>query len=284
LYPPTNFDTSVKESIDKRIENLNQLMVENPNVNFYAYYIDQIKDSPLNMLSAYYPLADNEQALQYFEAHKPTHLIFAKQMLTSFDDYLKYFYHTDHHWNELGSWNGYLGVYNMIAPYYPDISPRLTLKRDVTVPGANFCGSLARSSLYPCTPDPFRYPDVDLPNYKTVIDGKPQVLGTQEEFRSGIFPKEPYAELRAAYWGGSFGIVQYRFNIKTTRNTMIIGDSYSNSMDVFIASHFRNTYSLDLRYMGKYSINKLISQYKITDVIILGTQQVLFDTSWLIAP
>ncbi len=281
---PTIFDNAVKKSIDKRIENFNQLMVENPNVNFHAYYIDRIISSPFNMDGAYYPLADNEQALQYFEAHKPAHLIFAKQMLTSFDDYLKYFYHTDHHWNEQGAWKGYLGVYDMIAPNYSGISPKLTLKGFVTVPGANFCGSYARSSLYPCTPDPFRYPDVELPPYKTVVDGKPKVLGTQEKFRKGIFSKEPYADLRTAYWGGNFGVVQYKFENNTTRNAIIISDSYAKSLDVFIAAHFHNVYSLDLRYIGKYSLNKLINEFKIKDVIILGSQEVLFSTSWLITP
>jgi hypothetical protein len=282
FYPPSNFD---QEGIDTRIQNYSSLIKLYPQVRFYIFYVDRIMYSKYNPLASYFPMADNGRTITYFEQHKPSGLVLAKMMLESFQNHVNYFYRTDHHWNINGAWNGYEGMYQMLAPYYPEIGPELTLKQFAVIPGVGFCGSLSRITFSPCQPEPFKYAQVDLPPYKSIVHGKELPRSTrQAQYLAGKFSKDLYTDHYERFFGGNYDQIEYHFQNNAQRNLLLVGSSYTQAMEVYIASHFHDTYVIDLRQIKGFSFGTMIKQYHITDVIEMGGSPDLSDTAWKINP
>ncbi len=284
LYRPILFDETVRMNIDTRIRDYTLLINSYPQVNFYLFYIDRIRNSPYHPMAAWYPKADREQALQYFEAHKPEGLTMAKLMIEDFATYQTNFFRTDHHWNIHGAWAGYEGVYNMIAPNYPNISPMLKLKGFKAIPGVEFLGSQARDSLYPFAPEAFEYPLVDIPAYKTYVNGQKKAYEYRADYMAGKFSHQQYYNHYRRYFGGDDALVQYHFSNPSGRNLLTIGSSFSQGADLYIASHYQNTYVIDLRNFKHFSLGTLIKKYRIDDVLVLDDSRAIDDLDWTINP
>jgi hypothetical protein len=284
FYIPNAFTPDVQKTIDLCIENYKDLIERYSNVNFFVYYIDRINNSVYHPAAKYFPQADKGQGLIYFEQHKPEKLVLGKLMLNSFEDHRKYYFKTDHHWNMQGAWMGYEGVYKMMAPYYPEIGPMLKPKRFATVPGVNFCGSYARQSLYPCQPDSLEYVDVDLPPYETFVDGVKKPYGRREDYLAGKASLDEYASHYGEFFGNDFSLVEYHFSNKAERNLLLIGSSFTQEMEVYIASHYHNTYAIDLRHYKDFSLGEMIRKYQIDDVLALDTTIVFNSPVWFIKP
>lgn len=284
LSPPGYFADTMENAIDLRIENLDLIIDENPETNFYVLYIDEIGQSTFHPLNSYFPHADRGQSIQYFEQNKPEKLVLEKWVIEDLSAYQELFYHTDHHWNTYGMWKAYEQIYHMLARSYPDIPPMLVPRGLPVLHGVEFCGSHIRSSFYPCVPDEFHYVDVDLPSYTVYVNGEEKQVGHQDEFLSGTFPLEKYSNVYGDFWGDDYALIEYHFEINSNRNLLLIGDSYSNSLDPFVASHYQDTYVVDLRFWKDFSIHEMIETYQIDDVLILGSPVVLYNESWTINP
>ena len=65
---------------------------------------------------------------------------------------------------------------------------------------------------------------------------------------------------------------------KNKENVLILGDSYTWSMDYLIANHFNKTYVVNLRFLDKFDYKDFIIKNKIKKVIVLNeSQTTLFD-------
>lgn len=284
MWQPSSFGKELTAKIDQRIANFNQIIQQNPTVNFFVLYVEESATAKYNPASPYFPLADQGQAIQYFEENKPKDLILAKWTMNSMDEYKQYFFKTDHHWNARGSWRGYEQIYHMLQSRYPQISPMLKPDAFLPVPGVKFCGSFARTALAPCQPEAFEYVQVQLPPYYTYVNGFEQTVGKQAEFLAGDLPSEPYANIYGDFWGEDVGLIWYHYDNGAERNLLLISDSFSNSIDALIASHYRDTFVIDLRMYKDFSLSQIIAQYHIDDVLVLGSQIVLFSKEWTITP
>lgn len=283
FYQPATFTQIAKQNINRKIENLEEIMQAHPQINYYIYYIDSIHYSSFHPATEYFPLADNRQGFEYFLENKPERLVVIQSKLNSFDDYRQFFFVTDHHWNAKGSWAAYESLYPVLKEHFPDISPKLVNKGFVTLPDVKFCGSHTIATLVKCYPDSFFFPDVELQRYSTTINGRPQLYGNMEKMIAGELPKSTYG-IYGEFWGRDYATVGFQFENTSTRNLMIIGDSFTNSISRYVAAHYHNTYDIDLRQLKDYSFSELIVQYDISDVIIFATPNVLFLPKWLLNP
>ena len=50
---------------------------------------------------------------------------------------------------------------------------------------------------------------------------------------------------------------------------MIVGDSYSNAMERFLAAHYATTYVLDPRHLDETADEFLASHQKVTDAVFI---------------
>ncbi len=284
LPAPTTFDASVQANIDARLANYRDLIARYPQVHFYVFYIDRINVSPLHPAAALFPQADNGRSFRYFALRKPPGLTLTTLPLDSFADYQENFFLSDHHLTALGSWKSYQIVYNMLAPNYPNIGPMLVSRGIKPIPGLGFCGSWARTSFYPCEPEPFTYLDVDLPPYETSVDGVPQPYGQRAAYLNGQFPPDPFGPHYASFYGGDEPLVRYRSGKPSGRNLLVIGSSFSQSVELYVAAHYKNTYAADLRNYKGFSLGELIQTYKLDDVLVLDNSRAIDKPEWMITP
>ena len=284
IQPPASWDDARRELIDNRISNYQLIIDSYPEINFFVFYLERMAFSPYNPMNSFFPKADKGQSFDYFLSRKPDELTVAYLRLDGLEEHQQNFYRTDHHWNIRGAWAGYEIIYDMIKARVPELSPRLTLSEFVQIEGVEFCGSYARRTLYPCQPDIFEYADVDLPPFRTYMNGVESPRSNRNAYFRGEFNRNRYTEHYAEFFGYVTALVEYDFDNLSDRNLLIIGGSYTQAMQEFIAAHFDKTFIVDLREYEDFSLGKFINDHQIDDVIVIGDVIVYSREGWQINP
>ncbi|MGN1310120.1 MAG: WecB/TagA/CpsF family glycosyltransferase [Clostridia bacterium] len=250
-----------KESIDLRIENINKIINNHPNIGFYVYYIE--KDTDINFENN-----DKELISQYiFENLQINKENFKTFEINSFDEFKKYFYKTDHHWNYRGSYKGYCEIIEMITQDEPiPILDTVQLKPKLS-------GSKASSSGYGrLYSEPFFAYKFNLPEHDTYINGEKTEYGQEEAYiNNEIDDNISYG----SFYGWDDAEIVFDYHNNNKENILIFGESYDNAIIEMIASHFNKSYCVDLRAyemdMGhKFEFDKYIFENNITKVLFVG--------------
>lgn len=267
-----HYKTSIdafKSYLLNRIPDINKISEENPNVSLYLYKVNRDIDIKLS-----------KEIDQIFKENLNTPISYmSSSYINDYDDYKENFYKTDHHWNYKGSYNGYKDIMSMISDE-DEIQKYIYEKCFFDI---KFNGSKARAlgnfSLY----DNFCVYIFEFDEYKTYINNNLGAYGKQEDYINGNYSLSQGINYNADYYGGDDGLIKFVFKSnKTKNNLLIIGDSFSNAVNTLIASHFYNTYVVDLRHYEdevgeKFSINEFIEKNDIDKVLFIG--QIYFYTS-----
>jgi len=187
----------------------------------------------------------------------------------NYDEYKKYFYKNDHHWNYIGSYQGYKDIYNL-----------LNLKEGLMIPTGTYnshepyYGSHSRLTRNYDFYDEFKIYTFDFKKYKTYINRKEDKYDHIEDFVNHNYQEE----LDKNYYGYVYGIdyaeVIFDFDNKENDNLLIIANSLSNAVNELIASHFNKTYVIDLRYYKEefkkdFKVLDYIKQNNINKVLFI---------------
>jgi hypothetical protein len=272
------FDDAEKSVIDSRISNYKELLEKYPDTYFYVFNIETLPYSGFHPIAPYFPQADNGQSLQYFLENKPANLAFANFTLTSYADYQEKFFKTDQHWNIRASLDAYEKIYALLQQQYPDISPMLSTQEINKLDGLEFLGSMARKTLYPIQPDILEYAIVNMPAYDTYVDGELVNYSGREDYLNGIYNHDKFYNHYRGFYGRQQVLIQFHFNNDSPRNLLMITSSYSRTIQMYIASHFHDTYVIDLRFEenSSKSLQQFIDDYGITDVLVFGQPTVTY--------
>lgn len=253
---------SEKEFLDRRIDDINRAVKDNSNADFYLYYVG--KDTDINFETGeksgvYEYIADNVDIPSERQG---------EFKIDSFDEFAKYFYRTDHHWNYEGSYKGYCEIAGLLG--LDDVAKPSEL---VSV-ADGFSGSKASTSgaetVFKEEFDAYTY---DYPPMKITINGvEAQDYGKQKEYIAGEAEEEiSYSN----FYGGDEGEIIFDTGNTDRDNVLIIGESYDNAVLKLLASGFNKTYSIDLRYYSYYmgedfELSKYIEENKIDKVLLIG--------------
>ncbi len=281
---PVPFSYVSRSTIDKRVQNYRELIKSYPDKNFFIFYLERMAFAPYNPAVDFFPEADSGASFNYFIDSKPENLIVSSLRLESYPDHKENYFRTDHHWNIRGAWQGYSIIYDMLAEHFPDISPKLELQEFQVIEGAAFCGSYTRRTRVPCTPEPFEVALVNLPQYTTFIDGKEQLYGHRDQYLEGEYEQREFTYHYAEFYGHVIDRVDYHFINDSQRNLLILGNSYSQAVQAFIASHYRNTYVIDFRENTNFSIGEFLAGQKVDDILIVGDVITYGRENWFINP
>ena len=182
------------------------------------------------------------------------------------DEYQKLFYHTDHHWNSYGAYQGYLDICDLMnlncKPY------------DVVETSVTYHGSIGKMVADNKLSDKFTYIADDL-TYKVTVEGtsapanfKPRKLNLN---------KGTYYDQYVGFYDGLFSEVVYDYE-SDAENLLILGDSYAWQIDYIIASNFNKTYVLNPKYVPTLDLKAYLKEHHITKVLVLmETQTTIFD-------
>lgn len=255
-----------KEELDKRM---------NEQVDFYN---DINNKYPEVKLALYIPLRyestevgniyDNHDKIIEFTEKLNKTIKFKLFDSKTLEEYLKYFYKTDHHYNSYGAEKAYLEILEMF-----DLKNKLTIEhKDIRDP---YFGSMAKSTLLRKVSDVLNV--MTVPNtLKVNIDDK--------NFKSLEIADQanPFYDYYVKYFNGAFDEIIYESGNHYNRNLLIIGDSMSWQLDYLLAYNFDKTYVVNTKY-GKWKNNDLIlkdyiKENNITHILFLReAKNLVFD-------
>ena len=286
IHSPTLFNETTRELIDERIKNYEDLIQAHPEQKFYVYYHQTLHNSNFHPMNQYFPDADKGQSIVYFEDHLPEGLTLEKFLLTSLDDHLKYYYRTDHHWNVYGILHAYEDIYDMISKDFVEISPMLEYKKIVVFPEIDFLGYMARRTFYPIDGDEFAVEIIDIPSHVMLESGQEVKESPRLVYFKGQYSMIPFTNHFNEFYGNVADLIEYTFENDSDRNLLIFGSSFRYALDPLLASHYKKTYCVDLRYYTDFSLSDFLAKHDVDDILIVGDNEVALQNTelWKINP
>ena len=201
---------------------------------------------------------NSSMSVDFREPHKYDPLSVIKQNIEmdgydelkfdNFEEYKKYFYQTDHHWNYRGSYEGYKQCIRMLEGQDVKILEPTRTHTYHTI----YNGSLACDNALKCSTEEFTVYEFDIPPYKTYINDEEAVYGYRYLYVSDDdYPHNTYSNHYGMYYGDDHAKVVYVFDNPDAQSLLILGTSYSNAVNELIASHYKETHVLDFRHYKK---------------------------------
>lgn len=248
--------------IKTQISFYNDISDKYPNVNLYVYLplrYEVTNFSNLHNLNNYVNKFKNG-------LNKNIHVSMLESI--NVDEYLTYFYKTDHHYNSVGALKAYNDIVKMM-------NINNTKELSIVNVQSPYYGSLARTALNKNVSDNLM--DFDYQN-----DVKSNNLDNKFKPRNIVKKANPFYDYYISYYNGQYDEVIYSSDVQNNRNLLIISDSLSWQVDYILAENFENTYVINLRY-GKWKTDKLylkeyLAEHNITDILFLQeAEQQMFD-------
>lgn len=190
------------------------------------------------------------------------------------------FYQTDHHWNRRGADAGYRQIVSLLLGEQEETLP---VEKEWTF-GVVFNGSYARQTKTLCAEELFSVYSYPSAKIKTTLSGRKGQYGHASLYEKDRFPTDELRNHYAYYYGGDYGEIILDNGASRGQNLLVIADSYSNPINLLLASHFDLTCVIDLRYyaqdMGQpFDVNTYIREHEIDTLLMLG-DIALFGGVW----
>ncbi len=256
-YYPKDIESN-KKNIELKIKNYNNLANKYKNIDFYLYYIE--KDTDINF--------QNNNKLGIYEQIKQllnSNINSSKFNINNFDEFKKYFYKTDHHWNYQGSYNAYKEILALLEINDNPIEP-LYFKCLGYWSGSK-ARSLGGQLLFK---ENFCVYNFDFSKHDIYINN------SQIDYDYS-YNLENYANeiSYAGFYGADSGLIKYDYYNEDRDNLLIIGESYDNAINELLASHFNKTYNVDLRNYEndigeKFNFDEFVIVNEIDKVLFIG--------------
>lgn len=251
----------IQSGMDRRIEDLNATLTENPQVDFWLYYIECDVDNN-------FETGEKSGIWEYLSANMD---LSRDQMacleVSDFETYSRFFYQTDHHWNYEGAHAGYVDTARLLGVPEEDILQPLEILTAVQP----FSGTKANSAGTGILEEPFHAYRYDFPDMEVTLNG-------QSVERYGV-AFESYLDGTVipgytSYYGYDEGELVFDTGMDG-ENLLVLGNSYDNALVQLLASHFGRTHSVDLRYyesdMGKaFELDAYLRENEIHKVLLIG--------------
>lgn len=187
----------------------------------------------------------------------------------SYEDYLKEWYKTDHHWNTAGAFEGYRRIATALGFGDSLLVPTETIR----IEQPRFYGALARLGLdgdYSDTIIDYKFDA--FPEYAVAINQKE--VEESELFATDMdviaWDSNQFANRYSEYFHVDYANIAITNPDTSSRaELLIVGDSYTNCMERFLAAHYKTTYVFDARKTSTTLDEFLVGHENVTDVVFL---------------
>ena len=261
IYYLTNYysDSELEERLNNQVNFYNDIKNKYPNIDLMIYLplrYSETKNKNVNNI--------NDKVYDFVDKLNKD----IKYSVFDTNDYLKYFYKTDHHYNSYGGEFVYLDILNKFnLDNNHNISHKIVYK--------NYYGSMAKSILSTKVVDNLKA--IDIPNNLKVNINDTKFKPLKIDERNNIF-HDYYVQ----YFDGQYDEIIYENNMNYNRNLLIVCDSLAWQIDYLLASNFDKTYVVNMKY-GKWIDNNLyldnyIKDNNITHILFLReAKNIIFD-------
>lgn len=186
-----------------------------------------------------------------------------------YDEFKGTWYKTDHHWNTRAAYRAYKKIAEAMGFGDDVVQPG----REIEYETPQFYGSFSRRSLDPDYRDNIVDYQLDYPKLKVTINGKKRSLESlvhRELYSEGDSQPNKFTNRYGEYFHSDYGLIEIEnSDVKDTGSLLLVGDSYSNCMERFLAFHFRKIYVLDPRHKDGTIDDFLAEHSDVKDVLFL---------------
>lgn len=200
-----------------------------------------------------------------FENSLNSNIIYKELSFENENEYFKYFYKTDHHYNAYGANKAYCDILSMMN--------KSCINYNVKEVQTPYYGSMAKNALNKNVSDTLI--DID---YKGKINLEKEIDNYKPRIKKET--TNSFYDYYIGYFNGQFDEVIINGN--GSENLLIISDSLSWQIDYLIANEFNKTYIVNMRYGvwkdNDLDINKYLKDHQITSILFLQeTENQIFD-------
>lgn len=264
-------NSSLRETAEENVRDALQLADSHPDIDFNYYGVTAWTMTKPAIDAGY----DDPSRDAWLSFDKGVSGRLDAQLLVV-PDWDEYFFRTDHHWNPVGAYQGYLDSMSMLAKDDPALGGGRLPFGEESIPGVAYRGASSRRAAYAGISEQFRVLTTYDPNVHAYLKGElaDQLIVNREYLADP--PTAPFADQYASYHGHGMAIHEYRNDAKPgTGNLLMFGDSFSRGMDDLVASHYDNTYVVDLRsYKGPngeaFDFDAFVTEHDIRAVLVVG--------------
>lgn len=255
------------ERIERRIEQINDLAKDYPELEIAVYHPTQISEKDffdeangIESAGAYYESLFNGLEVSYDQFD-----------LDTFEQYTKYFYTTDHHWNHRGSYQGYMDIMTMFGFEDSILEPIDETDKD----GLKFYGTYSSQTGFVTEGSPFCVYRFDLPEYTMEnLNGEMEIENTNTFFDKEVTDEMDY-HYNVAYRVGD-GYTHIHSDSGTGNSILIIGDSYAGPILPLLTSAFDDIWLIyPTNYIAltrsQFNYDEFIETHKVSHLLIMYT-------------
>ena len=247
---------------------LNQYVPLGGGVKKYIYFIESSRSVNLNS-----DLTGENEVYAFLKEHYEADG-FGTLALEKPEDYLNWFYKSDHHWNYKGSYKGYCDIVRLILG---DGEPLMTPAETVVFPDIPFNGAYNSKLGYSQCDELFTVYRFDgMKDYTAKINGSPaKSYGKAQTYFAGKYPRLTVYNHYGAFYGGDVGELIIDTNQPEKSNLLLISNSYSNAVTLLLAQHFNRIHAIDPRFYKAqlkqdFHIQKYLKANQIDTVLYMG--------------
>lgn len=248
---------------ERFIDKYNSIIEVTHDVDFFAYYIPTSGAVDFTRL----PIHDNYY--DYIHRHLKVKQ-FERLDMNNFADYRNYFYKTDHHWNYMGSYQGYMDILKMLKPDAKVMEPvNLNCFDNLQSLGSN-----ARLSGTSLTENFCAYEFEMDPLITVTINGEEGSYGNETAYKYHEYKTDLGVSHYGLYYGGDDGNLVFN-NANKEGRLLVLGTSFDNAVVKLLAHEFNQVHVVDVRYyeedMGiPFDLTAYVNENNINQVLLIG--------------
>lgn len=196
---------------------------------------------------------------------------------TQFAEFCKYWYRTDHHWNYEGFYRGYLKATESMG-----IDDPVRPIGSVLLDRPWFYGSMARVGLCDVWHDEIGDYLFDLPSYEIYFGNEKvddeTLLNSLKSYEEGNWEDNRFANHYSGLYHDDFSLFELKnASCSNEKSLLIVGDSFTNSIERLFASHYQTVYCMDIRWSDVTVRDFLSDHPEIKQVLFLAGRKALFS-------
>lgn len=275
---------SSDDETDARYENAAEAYASfsesHPELNYVFYRIDRVSSSNNNPTSSLVSDPVNTDYLtEHFFSKLGDRITVVDGLADSEEDIFSKYYRSDHHWETSTAYHAYSDV---LAALKSEEEP--VEYEELSWDAVPFYGALSRSGLCPVDiPDSILDYSIDLSGIEVTVDGEKvdsSFLDHSEQYASGDIAEDLFTNRYAEYYHSDYAMIQiHNENASSDDALLIVGDSFSNPMERFFSSAYKDVYVFDARY-NEDSLDSIVNECGIDDVaFIIGSTNFASDNS-----
>ena len=221
-------NVSKKEDLDKRLnEQINFFNEVSSICNTYIYFANRYEFYPFSKVNNI-----NDMVGYYNKFKSSVNAKIGELKVSNKEEYLKYFFKTDHHYNMYGAYASYKDIMTLMNRPYKE-------RNIFKVDGITYMGSMAKSSYNTSLTDNLY--DIEYSkNYNIYVDDSSDLKLYKEHKIKNTNNK--FYDHFVAYFNGMYSKVLYDTGNTTKTNLLILGDSFTWQIDNLIAEEYNKTY------------------------------------------